>query len=357
MQKEYLQNVYINFAKFKEIQLDKKFENKNFNHSINVLFNTKIIKFIKNLLESFKLLLSYNGIIIENKVFFSLYLISYHPFDVLSSDMNRIEKEIYDEAKLLVNELTIIDYRNNLKLLNLIKNLNRFKNIFKKWKSKDLKSQLEIYCEIYKKYTNQLKYVQDKEKKLLIDLVNKIKINIEKLGNDNIENILKSSKIKTKIYDESFEKIILKNLKIAFWNDLKTDFNSAPIILNKLPGILDSIKANFIIIYKKNDNMKKYICDSIDSKYITKNIENNYITLENIKKIVIFLLLELNKVDSKEFDKNNKKLQKEIKNCNNEDKIKELIIESLFFTINRLEWINNVLNKVKLLKVNINIKK
>ena len=152
-----IQKVNLYLGKFKELKLNKKIKNMDFEKTVEIMMNKYVLHITKGLIISLKKLINYEGDIINNREMLSSFMIKFHKTDVLSSELSEQEQLIYDKSVELVDYLTNLNSTiTKLEACDMIKKLNTFKYVFKNWKKADKESQITIYCDMYHDYTNKI---------------------------------------------------------------------------------------------------------------------------------------------------------------------------------------------------------
>ena len=195
-----------------------------------------------------------------------------------------------------------LSVQSKIEILKYISELNKYKNYFNQWKTKDLESQLQIYKQMY--YDSNFNP--------------NIKNKIEKLiGREKTNELLIIT-----------EDNIQKNLKKAFWDILKQDFEEENY--SQISSLIKDIKFYFCNINQKLQNkLEEYLDDKLIHTYIeTCNFEQLF-------EILKFCLIELKKLDAPFYDSKNSNLQNLIPNTDN-------FILILSFLLERLELISSL---------------
>jgi hypothetical protein len=284
------------------ININEQFKNNSFNKAINILTNKNNIQQTNNFLLSLQNLIKYEKEIISPKILLSSFLICYFHNDVLSEEKNDIDSFILDKSKFIV-EITIkLSIQNKIEILTYISELNKFKHYFEQWKKKDLDSQLQIYKQMY--FDSQFNpEIKNKIQKLIgKEKTNKLLI----ITTDNIQ----------------------KNLKKAFWNNIKEEFENENY--SQISSIIKDIKFFFILI---NNHLKEKLDEYLDIEFINMYIETN--NVKQLFEVIKFCLIELKELDAPIYDEINEHLQQLNANTQN-------FILTLSFLLERLEFVSSL---------------
>ena len=287
------------------MNLSVKFKNNSFDKVIKIMTDKNILKETENFIKCLQNLISYEKEIISSKVLLSAYLIYFFHNDVLSLPKNDIDTFIFQKSKNIV-ELTedlSIQNKNKLFIFQYISELNKFKYYFEQWKKKDLDSQLQIYKQMYfdSNFNPEIK--------------NKIQ---QLIGKEKTNELLVIT-----------EDNIQKNLKKAFWDNMKEEFENDNY--SQVLSLIKDIKYYFLKINHKLENLLQ---EYLDHQFISIHIQNK--NFEQLFQTLKFCLIELQKLDAPVFDKQNQELQ----NINQIDTQNFILI--LSFLLERLEFVSSL---------------
>lgn len=353
----YIKEFYI---KFLNLNLSKVFENNSFEIiSSKIMINKYLLNTIFNFINSLKILIDYDKDIdidiINPKIFLSSYLIKYFKEDVLSSDLQSKELILFEKSDELIEFINNINNNITLELFeDLVKKLNTFKIIFNDWKRQDLKSQLDIYCEIYYNYSTNIEKLEEEDKnneyKVYLEniksIVNQAIKNL--IGENKSQNIINDYKFIPKIYDNTLDKIIKENLKKIYLDILSNDLKKEIADFTQIEFILIDINKYLDVIYNNTKNKVKWVYSNIDD--IKENIKCNKFNNDDIINICKHLLNELLILDSKEYDNSISEMLKNLDNINNINEFIKIIIEIFDYSLTRLESLSKIVLKIKDLK-------
>ena len=339
------------YLKFQDLNLSKVFKNNSFEIvTTKIMMNNYLLKTIFNFINSLKILIEYdkNIDIINPKIFLSCYLIKYFKEDVLSSDLQSKEITLFEKSEELVKYIDNIDI--SIKLFeNLIKKLNTYKIIFNDWKSHDLKSQLDIYCEIYYNYANDIEKLEDNDTnsdyRVYLEniklIVNQAIKNL--VGENKSQNIIDNYKFIPKIYDNTLDKIIKNNLKKIYWDILSSDLKKEIPKYNQIEFILIDLNKYLNKIYSNTKDNVKWAYSNVDD--IRENINNDKFTNDDIINICKHLLNEILRLDIREYDCIISKMLERLDNINNINEFIKIIIEIFDYSFTRLESLSKIVLK------------
>ena len=341
---------------FISLNLSKTFKNNSFDIVTNkIMTNNYVLTTISKLIDSYKKLINYENNRVNSKLILSCYLIKYFTNDVLSSQLEDKEIILFEKSKEFVNYLDNLNKDEFIKdFETFIKKINTYGLIFYNWKNKDLKSQIDIYCEIYYSYQKDINKLKEDEINN-IDFINNLE-NIKLIVKDSLKNLVGKSEVDNtinnykyieKLYDNSLYNIVKKNLKNVYWKNIYNDLQNDPKIYLQIESIIIEVNKYLDIIYNnKTKNLNKYL----DVNFIKNLIKDNEINENNVIFICSNLLDELQKHDSKEFDIKILELKKNL-DCVSEDKeFVDISINVLSYCLNRLEWLANTIIKINEVK-------
>lgn len=347
---EVINEVIPNINQFKSLEIKLFFEKNmpNFGLCTRYIRNKKNLFIVKKFIESLGKIIKYNGIIITERVFMSIYIIKYFSSDVFANDNKLSEQEsaLHDKANIIIEKLHTFDSKSMIEICNIIKSLNQFKNLFSKWKSKDLESQIDIYLQLYLRYEKEIKISNSKNDdflKHLIEVRDKSKNYIIKLTSENEFNrLIENKKILETKFDNSVENLVRHYLRNAFWDRFKDDLNEDIPNFYQIKGIIKDIKNYFLKIYKNKKNKIQYINEILDVEFYGQLIKNKVLTLTNIVNLSKNILNDLKEIDAAYTDKINRDYYSKL---DNDDKINQ-IVESLKFIMTRLEFVSDLIFKI-----------
>ena len=348
--------VVLCFNTFNELKINEKFQDSKFEDVTNILLNSQTIKTTDNLINSLKEVINFEGELISSKELLSSYLIKYFDKDVLSGEMNEKEKLIFDKSSELVDYINSFEATSRENICSLIKKLSTYKFIFKDWKKKDLESQVRIYCEIFHDYRTKIdefekEHDENKEEYIshLKDLKNTIKNSIEKLvGTEHVDNVINKYPYVEKTYDKSVELLVKNYLRKAFWEEFRKDLVKEPPEYNQVNGILKDLSHYFNSLYQNKEKEEiKYINEYFDSEFLGEQIEKNCLNHNEIINLCKFVLEELQKLDAAEHDKNIREYNQKLNSINSQEEFLDIIIETLSYSMGRLEWLCETMIKVR----------
>lgn len=280
------------------ININEQFKNNSFNKAINILTNKNNIQQTNNFLLALKNIIKYEKEIISPKILLSSFLICYFHNDVLSEEKNDIDSFILDKSKNIVEMTIKLSIQNKIEILTYISKLNKFKHFFEQWKQKDLDSQLQIYKQMY--FDSQF---NPEIKNKIETLIGKEKTNeLLIITTDNIQ----------------------KNLKKAFWNNMKEEFENQNY--SQISSIIKDIKYFFI---KINNHLKEKLDEYLDIEFINMYIETK--NFQQLFEVIKFCLIELKKLDAPIYDEINEHLQQLNANTQNFILILSFLLERLKF--------------------------
>lgn len=287
------------------MNLSQTFKNNSFDKVILRMTDKTFIQETINFITSLQNFISYDKEIIPPKILLSAFLIFYFHNDVLSENRTEFDTFILQKSKNIVELTELFSIKNSKKLevLQYIGELNKYKHHFEQWKKKDLDSQLQIYKQMYfdshfnPEIKNKIEMLIGKEK------TNELLVITE----DNIQ----------------------QNLKKAFWDILREDFENDDY--SQVLSIIRDVKFYFLKIDNKLENrLKEYL----DDELISIHIENN--NFHQLFEILKFCLIELKKLDAPVYDKINEELQ----NVNDINTHNFILI--LSFLLERLEFVSSL---------------
>ena len=150
------------------------------------------------------------------RVFISGFIVFKDPDSLLSKNRQTIEDNLYNKSIEIFN--LINDKSSDFKLLG--KKVLTFKIIFDEWKEKDLESQMDILCEVYYRYKEQLNDVpteiMNNSNKEIINFIAKIEKSMKRLT-PKYKEYLENYKFKKVSFDDKANNIIYKKLKSTYW--------------------------------------------------------------------------------------------------------------------------------------------
>ena len=301
-----------------EIQVDEMIR---YVSSIEFINNGHIIvaNIIDILIEKYSIPKEY----LNKKVFTSIFLIHKFPKYLLSTELSHIEQVLFNKAT------DIYDYiSQDINGKEFGKKLVTFKILFDDWKDKDLTSQLDVLCEMYYRYQDNInEFIKDESKEEYVlelkQFTNKIETSMEFLT-PTYKEYLDNYKFKNIDYDEKVYKTVYKKLKSIYWRNISNQ-----------------------IFVKENYKVIDTIIDDWSEIYTISNINSN-INIEIIEEYRGIYTLEAIIALGKDIISFNKLLDSEIY-----DEIYEYILEKigdnpkyiidLFkITFDRLEFINKL---------------
>jgi len=345
-----------NINKFISLNLSKTFKNNSFEIITNkIMINNYVLTTISKLINSLKQFTNLNNNKINCKLILSSYLIRYFTVDVLSSKLEDKEIILFEKSKELVNYLDNLNKNESIiSLETLIKKINTYRLIFDNWKTKDLNSQIEIYCEIYYSYEKDIKKLKEDEinnKDFINNLENTkliVKNSLENLiEKSEVENTIKNYKYIEKLYDNSLYNIVKKDLINIYWKNIYNDLKNDPKIYIQIESVIIDINKYLEIIYNnKKKNLNKYL----NVNFIKDLIKNSKIQENDILSICTTLLDELQKHDSKEFDIKISELKKKLNSISDDNEFVDISINVLSYCLDRLEWLSNTIKKINEVK-------
>lgn len=343
---------------FISLNLSNTFKNNSFDIVTNkIMTNNYVLTTISKLIDSYKQLTNYENNRVNSKLILSCYLIRYFTNDVLSSQLEDKEIILFEKSKEFVNYLDNLNEDEFIKdFETFIKKINTYGLIFYNWKNKDLKSQIDTYCEIYYSYQKDINKLKEDEVNN-IDFINNLE-NIKLIVKDSLKNLVGKSEVDNtinnykyieKLYDNSLYNIVKKNLKNVYWKNIYNDLQNDPKIYLQIESIIIEVNKYLDIIYNnKTKNLNKYL----DVNFIKNLIKDNEINENNVIFICSNLLDELKKHDSKEFDIKILELKKNLDSISEDKEFVDISINVLSYCLNRLEWLANTIKKINDLKMN-----
>jgi len=352
---EKLENIKKSLLLVQKLNLNEQFEfldkNQHFEDATKILLDKKHIQTSILFIRDLSKLINYNKPIIQSRIFLSTFLIVHFHKDVFGNtgQPNEIEKDLLSQCQTITKDLMTIDPTSLQNVCQYITKLYNFNKSFETWKKKDYNSQLAIYKELYLKYQKEI----DNIKKLkhpytneFTQMQNKIKDCLLKLtGKTNIDEVIgDDEKYVEPEINKDVEKLIHQHLKKAYWEKINQECNSSPPNYSSLLGLFGDIRGFFVNIHKHRSKKLKYLDEILDMEYLKIQLDGNFMTVETMNSICKTLLEELGEIDSKEFDKANKKYMLELTNNN--------IVLCLQFITERLDWISNVVTEVDKIKSN-----
>ena len=189
----------------------------------------KLDKFIDNLDKEFKI----DKEIITKQFIISCLMIAKYPDELISKVRNEKEKLVFDKS------FEIFEMIKEDKYENFNKKIITFSIIFEDWQNKDKESQLNLLCEMYYRYKNNIDAVTtdidklEQENELIMnkkdEYVNELKKQLNnilfsmKRLTKNYKEYLNNYKMKNVDYDEKVYKMMYEKLKISYWVNIKKD--------------------------------------------------------------------------------------------------------------------------------------
>jgi len=379
--------------RFADLHLVNIFKNNEYDYIItDVLVNKYIITLIEYLVESLNSLSKYNHKIINPKEILSAYLITHFQNDTLSSTLSDKEQLIYDKSCELVKYLDKLTVESDeTELLLIKKKLTTYKFIFNNWKKEDLQSQIEIYCNLYQDYRSKIEILKkdidddiaeitnfneielnikeiqngvgenieikksleeiiESKKgymKYLEDTQDKIKYAVENVvGDGEFQNTIKKHKYVEQKFDNSINRLIKNYLKKAFWADFKAGLMKDPSDYNYFNGIIKDLNNYFSILFSKRPEKIELLRELFNPEYFAELINNNSISDNEISKLCKTLLDETQNLDSysnKTFNAYKDKLDF----VENREEFINLVVEIISYCIEKLEWLSDVIIKIR----------
>lgn len=189
----------------------------------------KMDKFIDTLDKEFKI----DKEIITKQFIISCLMIAKYPNELISKVRNEKEKLVFDKS------FEIFEMIKEDKHENFNKKIITFSIVFEDWKNKDKESQLNLLCEMYYRYKNNIDAVAtdidklEQENELIMnkkdEYVNELKKQLNnilfsmKRLTKNYKEYLNNYKMKNVDYDEKVYKMMYEKLKISYWVNIKKD--------------------------------------------------------------------------------------------------------------------------------------
>ena len=283
------------------------------------LQNKNYLKTTQNMLNNLNNYINHisnrKNLVINSKIFLSLFLIIDYPENILNN--HKLSAEIYQIS------LSIKNLLNNLQnsRLNIYKFYNlllKYNNIFEEWKNID---KIHIIQELIANYieldnilidivdqnndtnTNDIELIKDK----VIQEQNKIKIRISKLDKNGLIRLEKT----VKNYQETRKNInnIMKNV---YWENFKNNLKE-----KKYESIIDILEQTISLITNLIPNRKDKhieINEYINLDLLKQMIENDAINSNYIYKMVMYINNWTKDLDSLDNDIYYKSFTTEINN-------------------------------------------
>jgi len=171
--------------------------------------------------------------IITKKFLISCLMIAKYPNELIAKVKNEKETLVHEKA------LEIFEMISNNKSDNFNKKIVTFSIIFEDWKNKDKESQLNLLCEMYYRYKNNIDSIsndisnlevennvtmnnKDEYLKELRKQLNKILFSMKRLTS-NYKEYLDNYKMKNVNYDEKVYKMMYEKLKMSYWTNIKKE--------------------------------------------------------------------------------------------------------------------------------------
>ena len=256
------------------------------------------------------------------RIFISSFIICKDPDTLLSKQRTDIEENLYNKSKEILEFISNLN--EDYKLLG--KKLLTHNILFNEWKAKDLESQLDILCEVYYRYKEQLdetpKEVINNSNKEIVNFIEKIKISMKRLT-PNYKEYIDNYKLKKVSYDDKATNLIYKKLKQTYWKYIEDK-----IFEKKEYTIIDRIIADYCELIE-DINVNDLDISSIKSY-------NGIYSLEALVSLANQMIVINKQIDSEHYDDIYAYITDKLIKSNN------YLCDIYKFLFERLEFIKNV---------------
>lgn len=373
-----LRDISSMYQTFTNYKLYEQFPTLSFSQAIHIMIDKSIIESAQNFIDSLKRLINFSGEVITAKTFLSSYLIANFKSEVVSiGEQVEIEKFIYDEGVQLVEDTQELNVKDKRLILEYISKLNKFKNTFNNWKSKDLESQLQIYSDMYHNYRHKIEEVHQslnrdntlsenttintKQEYLenLVMMKDKIYGQLEKLvGKEKAVNTVGRFKRVDRNYEESVYNAVKKTMRKVFWDKFKEDIESDPPNYSQVKSIVADIRGFLHKIYHNHEDKKKYVDEYLDENFISQLVNNNVLPPEKVLGLCKFCLDRLKELDAAAFDIVVRNFYQQIDSIIingiklNIELYRETLINCLSYLLERLESLSELTAEIRAVNTN-----
>lgn len=287
-----LKKNYIELSKLSNIS-EKKYQ-----EICDLIIDKNIIKSVNEII---------NFILNDQKKYGKKILVSYLIYYYPEYTIENKESELYLFSEKIVNMIDIFIKNKEIIIFNsYIDIIKKYLNFFDIWKKNDYNSQIDglinMYWEIENTIYNNIKNENEQDKYDINNLKNlqeKIIIDLKLLGGYEI-----FKKTEVTFFDTKFIELITKNLKDSYWvffeDKLKQDKPDYSVLLE----VLNDVKYMIISLIPNRFDIHNELHEAIDIKYIKQMIDNEAIEPIFIKNIVNYIVDKVEKLGSKEDEKN-----------------------------------------------------
>ena len=218
---------------------------------------------------------SYSVENVNPRVFLTIFLILHFKEHVLFNG------ELEDSLYFLVKEIT-----NNLE--NSGEKIQKYKNLFNKWKNIDKEKQLKVYSETYHELEMlKLKNKHDEYKNNIEPLQKKILEKTNKLCKNGEKYIKQYNEIHNKLTVDLYNKLNT-TMKKVYWRNLEKSLEKSKKNYSEIPKLLNDIKGKlYKLLPLKNEFREKLIQDL-----------NECLDLEFLKSLCINASFDLQKIQN-----------------------------------------------------------
>jgi len=296
----------------KELNIKQLFEKNDFEYCMKLVQDNKKIKPLWKILiyiENNQIKELDNIVNHSCKILLSAYMIQHFPKEILSSNRNEIEEEVFTNSVNLTNDFEIVmDICSKDNWINLITEwytkFIKFTKFFVKWKNADVQSQIEVYTKSYYELEVMFHSIEDSDGKKQFwetqtkKLQKQLRTQVRLLGGKEGEKFLDNYKYTLVLVDnQSLRKQVEQNVHKAYWDKCREALSKTPpsfdFLVNLLREIVDTIEQR--IIPNRKDIHKKFK-ETIDIPYIEHMIKHNVLDIQKIVSYATFIISYVNQL-------------------------------------------------------------